>query len=206
MSGKLDPEDLEFREAGINCEMCHGPSAKHVEAMKGGKSYSKRPEQAPVEFSKIDHREHVAVCAQCHTQSAVEKPGQNGALNYSGTADFVKRYGSRPYVEFSKKAFYKDGRFRATTFIVESFQRSACFQQGKAHCGHCHDPHPSNTPSNPKSLKFLDRPDQMCVQCHSGYSSNLEAHTPCRFVGSEPLHLVPHAAHYEQCFVQGGHP
>jgi predicted CXXCH cytochrome family protein len=62
------------------------------------------------------------------------------------------------------------------SFAVESFLRSECVQKGGANCGHCHDFHPSNI-KNERDLKFLDNPDQMCLQCHPSYAANLEAHT-----------------------------
>lgn len=133
-----------FLEPGVNCEMCHGPSAAHV---KGSASRWS--------FKKIDHRGYVEVCAQCHAQSAIREP-----------QGFPPRYQRRPYSEFSRKAFYRDGRFRETTFIVESFERSACFQKGEAHCGHCHDPHPANPAANRTSLKHEADSNQMCLQCH----------------------------------------
>ncbi|MFN9754605.1 MAG: hypothetical protein ACK55L_04315 [bacterium] len=40
-------------------------------------------------------------------------------------------------------AFPADGRFRETTFLVEAFERSACYRKGEAMCTHCHDPHPA---------------------------------------------------------------
>jgi len=133
-----------FDEAGVNCEMCHGPSAAHA---KG--------EPTNWSFSSVDNRRYVEVCAQCHAQSAVREPQA-----------FPPRYQRRPYAEFSRKAFYRDGRFRETTFIVESFERSACFRKGTAHCGHCHNPHPADAAANPVSLKYRDDPDRMCLQCH----------------------------------------
>jgi hypothetical protein len=39
--GGLDPDNVVFREPGIGCEMCHGPSAAHVEMMTTGKGYTK---------------------------------------------------------------------------------------------------------------------------------------------------------------------
>jgi predicted CXXCH cytochrome family protein len=133
-----------FGEPGVNCEMCHGPAAAHV---AGGPSAFR--------FSAVSNRAYVEVCAQCHAQSALREPQA-----------FPPRYERRPYVEFSRKAFYRDGRFRETTFIVESFERSACFRKGQAHCGSCHDPHPADAASNPTSLKFKNEPDRMCLQCH----------------------------------------
>lgn len=147
-------EEHGFLEPGVNCEMCHGPSAAHA---KGAPSQSS--------FKRMDHRDYVEVCAQCHAQSAIREP-----------QGFPPRYQRRPYSEFSRKAFYRDGRFRETTFIVEAFERSACFQRGKAHCGHCHHPHPKDASRNPAALKFAADSDQMCLQCHSS-SFARTAHT-----------------------------
>lgn len=133
-----------FREAGVNCEMCHGPGAAHA----GGK-----PQKWS--FQGIGNAQYVEVCAQCHAQSAIREP-----------QGFPPRYKRRPYTEFSRKAFYRDGRFRETTFIVEAFERSACFRKGQAHCGSCHHPHPESPGANPTSLKFQDDPNRMCLQCH----------------------------------------
>jgi predicted CXXCH cytochrome family protein len=138
------PDSKSFLEPGVNCEMCHGPSAAHA---KG--------EPARWSFQKVDHKGYVQVCAQCHAQSAVREPQA-----------FPPRYTRRPYAEFSRKAFYRDGRFRETTFIVESFERSACYRKGEAHCGSCHDPHPANARQNSTSLKYEEDSNAMCLQCH----------------------------------------
>ena len=154
-----------FLEPGVNCEMCHGPAAAHV---KGG--------AARWSFKKMDHRGYVEVCAQCHAQSAIREPNA-----------FPPRYERRPYAEFSRKAFYRDGRFRETTFIVEAFERSACFKKGEAHCGNCHDPHPANPGGNPTSLKHEADSNQMCLQCHPAkYAAN--GHT--RHAGGEASRCV----------------
>jgi predicted CXXCH cytochrome family protein len=172
------PQDMTFREAGINCEMCHGPSGEHVTAMMAGRPYAKEAIDPPVEFRKLDYRQYVAICAQCHMQSATREPGPHGEWNYSQDGDsFARRYGARPLAEFSGRAFYKDGRLRETTFIVEALMRSACYRIGRAHCGHCHDPHPADAADNPTSLKYRSRPDQMCLQCHEGYAARIAQHT-----------------------------
>ena len=73
--GGFEPDNLEFRETGINCEMCHGPSARHVASMNTGEEYKKGPLDPPVDFKKINNRDFVSVCAQCHMQSAIRTPG-----------------------------------------------------------------------------------------------------------------------------------
>lgn len=147
--------------------MCHGPSGGHVAAMRGQNPSGRPPSNLPVDFKKIGAPEFVAICAQCHLQSGLRVPDADGAVNYtrSGTS-FYRVSLSRPYVDFSRKAFYKDGRFRVTTFITESFVRSRCFREGQA------DP-----ASNPTSLKFPKDSDDMCLQCHAAFRAKQQSHT-----------------------------
>lgn len=174
----IAPERMTFRETGVNCEMCHGPSQTHVDAMQQGREVSAAANEPPLRFRDLDHRTYVAACAQCHMQSGVIQPGARGELNYSGRqVAFMTERLQRPYEEYSRNAFYKDGRFRETTFIVEAFMRTQCFRQGQAHCGHCHDPHPADSETNPTSLKFRADQDQMCLQCHQTLATNVESHT-----------------------------
>lgn len=176
--GGFEPDGLVFREPGIDCEMCHGPGGRHVSSMRAGKLYDKQPIQPPVDFSRISSRDSVAICAQCHMQSALREPGPHGELNYfhEGTV-FFPRFKARPYGEFSIKARFKDGRFRETTFIVESLVRTRCFRKGGVTCVHCHDPHPADATANKTSLKFRDQADQLCLQCHKELADKIEAHT-----------------------------
>jgi predicted CXXCH cytochrome family protein len=188
--GGFQPESLEFREPGIDCEMCHGPGGKHVAAHMKGEAYEKDPLQPPVDFTRISSAESVAICSQCHMQSAIRAPGPGGELNYSRGGDgFFERYKSRPYAEFFLKAHFKDGRFRQTSFIAESFLRSKCFRMGGATCVSCHDPHHDDAASNPTSLRFLSEPNRMCTQCHAEFkdAENLHRHTrhPMNSEGSQ---------------------
>jgi predicted CXXCH cytochrome family protein len=172
-----EAKDLAPAEGGINCEMCHGPSGDHEASMRLATPGYKPPLKLQVEFGKINSRDYVAVCAQCHLQSAVLSMGAEGEVNYRHLPDtFYVHYRSRPYGELALRSFYKDGRFRVVSFIVESFVRSKCYQQGHAQCGHCHDLHPSES-SNIRALKFRDNPNQMCLQCHAEYAAKLQAHT-----------------------------
>lgn len=174
----IAPERITFREPGINCEMCHGPSRIHAVAMREGRPETDEAGAPPLRFGSLGHRAYVDVCAQCHMQSGIVEAGSRGELNYSGKqGSFLNLRRQRPYEEYSRTAFYKDGRFRETTFIVESFMRTQCFRQGEAHCGHCHDPHPADSADNPNSLKFREESNQMCLQCHGSYAGDPSAHT-----------------------------
>jgi predicted CXXCH cytochrome family protein len=175
------PVTAQFREGGIDCEMCHGPSQAHVETMSGGSHagpLATSAAQPPVDFRKISARQSVAICEQCHMQSLAYEPEAGGAVNYSATtAPFYRTYSLHLLSDYSHKIFYADGRFRATTFIGEAFERSRCFREGGATCVSCHNPHPDDPAVNPKSLKFAPDSDEMCLQCHQSLRDRPDRHT-----------------------------
>jgi predicted CXXCH cytochrome family protein len=168
-----------FREPGVDCEMCHGPSAAHVAAMQSGTGGDRTPIDPPVDFRALDNEDSVKICAQCHSQSAIRNAGPGGELNYSRTGTFFRVNRSVPFTEFTRRAFYKDGRFAQTTFIVESLKRSKCFRLGHIACTSCHDPHGHDFASNTTSLKYRDSSNLMCTGCHVQFadSSGLAAHS-----------------------------
>jgi predicted CXXCH cytochrome family protein len=176
--GPTAPAAATFTEAGINCEMCHGASLDHVEQSSSRTiSRASAVAQRPIRFSQLPPERYVAVCAQCHAQSAVHDAQPGGAVNFSATGAAFRTYATELPSSFPRTAFYRDGRHRATTFISEAFARTACFRKGGATCGSCHDPHPSNAASNPNSLKFAADSDAMCVQCHKDLADRPERHT-----------------------------
>ena len=178
-----------FREGGVNCEMCHGPSLRHVESMSGLPSPSIGTGGWPFNFSRLSAAESVAICAQCHSQSAVHDVLPSGAANYSDGTPFYRAYATHLPSNFARSAFYGDGRHRATTFIVDAFVRSQCFRTGGATCASCHTPHPADASSNPTSLKFGRDADEMCLQCHRALRDSPERHTRHR-AGTEASRCV----------------
>ncbi len=138
--GGLESNHLQFREPGVGCEMCHGPSADHVAAMDNGEASPTPADEPPVDFKRIGNRQFVDICSQCHMQSAIRTPGAHGELNYSPAETFYQKSLSVPFGEFTRKGFYKDGRFSQTTFIVEALRRTKCFRIGDVSCGTCHEP------------------------------------------------------------------
>lgn len=160
--------------------MCHGPSQAHVDAMgiasRGG-SRAVSGAQTPVDFRKISPEQSVAICGQCHMQSLDHEPEAGGAVNYSQNAPFYRAYSIHLLSDYTHKAFYSDGRFRATTFIGEALQRSRCFREGGATCVSCHNPHSNDPAGNRKSLRFAADSDEMCLQCHESLRDHPERHT-----------------------------
>ena len=189
--------------------MCHGPSAQHAVEMAESQYYSKAPLDPPVNFRELGNREFVAICAQCHEQSAIRKPGATGELNYSHYGDFFLSHVNVPFGEFSRKGFYKDGRFRQTTFMVEALERSQCFRKGQVSCGTCHDPHGHDSGSNPTALEV---PRQAGSHVHGmpypvpGSRPRGTTLTSPSGIGRQPLRLLSHAAHYGCTCLSSPHP
>ncbi|MFI5289773.1 MAG: multiheme c-type cytochrome, partial [Polyangia bacterium] len=132
--------------AGIGCERCHGPGARHVESMD--------PKDI-VNPAHLPPLRQLDLCTQCHQSSfPVLRAGSN---------DFSYRPG-QPLddfrVDFINPAAPPD-RFNLLAHS-ERLVRSACFResQKKLTCTSCHDPHVSS----------LDEPvsywDQKCEACH----------------------------------------
>jgi predicted CXXCH cytochrome family protein len=183
-------EHAEFREPGIDCEMCHGPAAWHVKRMQSGQLAKPDVLEPPVDFRKLDSRSGIRVCAQCHRQSAIREIGDGNEMNYSATTgNYIPASWSRPYDAFSRRAFFKDGRFRETTFIVEAFTRSVCYRKGAAHCASCHSPHEADSQDNLASVKFRNNSDEMCLGCHNQLRNRISAHTH-HAAGSEASRCV----------------
>jgi tetratricopeptide (TPR) repeat protein len=124
--GVAQPHAATFREGGINCEMCHGPSLDHVERLKRGAKALSGTVPTPISFRRLSADGYVAVCAQCHAQSAVHDAQPGGAVNFSESGEPFRRYPIELPSAFPRKAFYRDGRYRATTFI----RTLAVFSQG----------------------------------------------------------------------------
>jgi len=176
--GENPMEHAVFLQPGVDCEMCHGPSAWHIKQMRAGHLTEKPPTEPPVDFRRVGNRDGVRICAQCHRQAAIREIGAHNELNYSTEGgSFVPKAWIRPYDAFSRRAFYKDGRFRETTFIVEAFTRSACYRKGTAQCASCHAPHLPDFSGNLTALKFKDHPDEMCLGCHSQFRGRIAEHT-----------------------------
>jgi hypothetical protein len=69
-SGDKSPmEHAVFLQPGVDCEMCHGPSAWHIREIRAGHFVKKPPTEPPVNFRSLTNRDGVRICAQCHPPS-----------------------------------------------------------------------------------------------------------------------------------------
>ena len=52
--GGFEPDNLQFKEPGINCEMCHGPSLQHVVDKSMGNNQPQQALDPPVDFHDVE--------------------------------------------------------------------------------------------------------------------------------------------------------
>ena len=161
-----------FLEGGINCEMCTVRRENRSAELPINGPWTRRWTSGT---SATATRCRSALHATCGPQYGFPMP--------RFPANFLRNIPNAPIRSLCekrsmlRKAFYKDGRFRETTFIVEAFMRSGCLRKGGAQGGHCHNPHLSGQGEDHSSLKFAANPDEICLQCQTKYRVDVECHT-----------------------------
>ena len=133
--------------AGVGCERCHGPGARHVETAS---------REDIVDPERLPTARQLDVCVQCHESNRSElragvhdfayRPGQpvgSYRVNFVGDPIEPDRYGLLEH--------------------PERMVRSACWKEsgGKLTCTSCHDPHRSSI-EEPASYW-----DGKCNACHA---------------------------------------
>jgi hypothetical protein len=156
----------EFVDAGVACEDCHGPGARHADTTLTTDIFS--PKRAPKDRALDD-------CAQCH--------GPRSPLFPLLDADHRFRPGQR-YEDFYDPIvvliggkhsgdFFADGRPKSSSFEYQAMLQSACYRKGGATCLTCH-----TAPHEPHGSDELRLPgDESCRGCHAAEFAAGEKHT-----------------------------
>ena len=134
-----EPAEATFREGGINCEMCHGPSLDHVERAEERRQSRGQRRDNPSQFSaRLPAERYVAVCAQCHAQSAVHDAQAGGAVNYSATGDPFRTYLDRASVGLlaqgvlSRRPLPRDDVHQRSVCAIAVFSQRRTRRAGRA--------------------------------------------------------------------------
>jgi tetratricopeptide (TPR) repeat protein len=160
---KTDTYHTVWREAGINCETCHGPADEHIGvcegAPKGTVPKDLKITRGGRDFSKEQNN---ATCAGCHAKAVVLtntfRPGDR----------FFNNFG---LVTLESPDYYPDGRDLGENYTYTSWLMSPCVKSGKLDCLHCH------TSSGRYKFKADDKANQACMPCHKEKVDNPTKHT-----------------------------
>ena len=150
---------------GIDCQRCHGPGQRHLDAIAAGGV--ERARRAIVNPATLDRERQLEVCMQCHLEPT------SSPLPFQ-----VRRYGQppfsyRPGQPLSSSVIYFDhaaatgqhGDKLEDKFEIAGgayrLRKSACFQKSQMTCTTCHDPH-----DVPRGEKAVEHYVAACRRCH----------------------------------------
>lgn len=149
-----------WREAGINCETCHGPAGDHIEIFRNLKEGEKPAEVGLIVTTTFTQEQHNASCAPCHAKmnpiTPSYMPGDKYFDNYNITT-------------LEDPDFYADGRDLGENYTMTGWMMNPCLPKSEIHCVTCH------TSSGRDRNK--NNPNNSCLQCHAEIGTDIEAHT-----------------------------
>jgi predicted CXXCH cytochrome family protein len=150
--------------AGIDCQRCHGPGSKHVDAAEAGAG-AEDIRKAIVNPSRLSAERQLEVCMQCHLETTSFRL-PNSIVRYD-RSPFSYRPGeplSEFMLHFDKAPSAGDEDRFEIAGAAYRLRQSACFQnsEGALGCTTCHNPH-----DIPRGEAAAAHYTAVCRQCHS---------------------------------------
>ncbi|MCP3143021.1 HEAT repeat domain-containing protein [Pyxidicoccus sp. QH1ED-7-1] len=164
-----------FADAGVACESCHGPGARHADTQD--------PKDI-VQPAELSPELGLAVCAQCHGPRRPLFPILDAAHHFQPGQRYDDHY--QPVVLFVGNErsgdYFTDGRPSTSSFEYQALLQSRCHTQGGATCLTCHTaphaPHAPNEVQKPeKPTQHVTANSATCQQCHEDVFAQGQRHT-----------------------------
>ena len=165
MAKNYDPQTDSYktvwREPGISCETCHGPSEKHNRMCR-----ALPPGQRPKELGLTSWRTFTpsqvnSACAPCHAKmhplTSAFVPGEAFFDHYD-------------LVCFENMDFSAEGRDLGENYTYTLWLMNPCAQKGKLDCMHCHT-------SSGRYRFATNDVNQACATCHAERAQRIMAHS-----------------------------
>ncbi len=153
-----------WREPGISCESCHGPSEKHNRACRKLGPGEKPNELGLLSWRTFTHDQVNSACAPCHAKMHPLTP------EYVPGETFFDHY---DLVGLEDRDFSPDGRDLGENYTYTLWLMNPCAEKGKLDCVHCHT-------SSGRYRFAADRTNDVnaaCSSCHADKAKRLVAHT-----------------------------
>ncbi len=155
-----DTYKSEWKESGINCEVCHGPCSEHIRVCREAKK-DEVPKDLKIIITRTFTSEQTnSACSVCHAKANPI------------TKEFVP--GESYYDHFNvatleDRDFYPDGFDLGENYTLTGWLMNSCKQKSDLNCITCHTSSGRN--------RFTDNPNQSCIQCHKDRGEHVTAHT-----------------------------
>jgi hypothetical protein len=159
-----------FADAGVACEACHGPGARHAET---------KEKRDIVHPGHIDKSLALAICARCHGVREPLFPLLDAKDQFRPGQRYEDRYQALVVVDGTQRSgeYFADGRPSSSTFEYQALLQSRCYRDGGATCLTCHTaPHKEHGDDELKSAAH-DTADETCRGCHAAVFAQGAAHT-----------------------------
>ena len=159
---KTDTYRTVWKEPGINCETCHGPSEEHNRVCQEAGQGVVPADLKIISAKKFTVAQHNDSCGSCHAKAVVL------TNNFTPGERFFDHF---DLVTLEDADFYPDGRDLGENYTHTTWLMSPCVQSGKLSCLHCH------TSSGRYRFKAEDKANNACLPCHKERVQNSAAHT-----------------------------
>lgn len=146
-----------FADAGVACEACHGPGARHAET---------KAKEDIVRADHLDKEQELSICARCHGPRDPLFPLLDARDQYRPGQRYGDKYMPLVVTDGTERSgeFFADGRPSSSSFEYQALLQSRCFRSGGATCLTCHAaPHEDHAANE---LRDSD-PSSSCTKCHA---------------------------------------
>jgi hypothetical protein len=164
-----------FADAGVACESCHGPGARHADT---------QAKKDIIQPTKLAPQKGMAVCAQCHGPHRTLFPLLDARHRYQPGLRYEDYYQPMVVLLGAERSgdFFEDGRPKTSSFEYQALTQSRCFLKGGATCLTCHTAphvtHADNELKQPKNLKAgMTVGSASCQGCHAKVFTEGSKHT-----------------------------
>jgi tetratricopeptide (TPR) repeat protein len=153
-----------WKEAGINCETCHGPSAEHVKVCREAGAGHVPDDLKIIRTSVFTPEQHNASCGSCHAKmrpiTSSYLPGDRYFDNYD-------------LITLENIDFFPDGRDLGENYTMTGWYMNPCRLSSDLNCITCHT---SSGRYRFKSDELVDA-NKACISCHADKGEHDKKHT-----------------------------
>lgn len=149
-----------WREPGISCETCHGPSSEHNRVCREAKG-AVPADLKVLSWKALSPEQRNDACNVCHAKAAPITPAFNPGDRFFDHFDLTC---------FEDRDFYPDGRDLGENYTMTGWMMNPCAKQGKLDCIHCHT-------SSGRYRFQKENVNGACLPCHNERVADIAAHS-----------------------------
>ena len=160
---KTDTYQTSWREPGINCETCHGPSEEHNRLFKDlPKGATPPADPKIISVKKFTPEKHNDSCSSCHAKASALTAAYPPGERFFDHFDLVT---------LENSDYYPDGRDLGENYTLTTWLMSPCAKKSRLNCITCH------TSSGRYRFKAAEKANDACLPCHQEHVADPKAHT-----------------------------